>query len=239
MELADLLPKIGPMELPQIVEAFGQSQDAELGTRLLNGLSQAKGLANLRADILRTAVEGYQPDVRASIDALIEGGVSGLEEQQAKLDGLLAKLPQGDVVRGQAVFNGSETACLSCHTIGYDGGRIGPDLTRIGEIRERRDLLEAIVFPSASFVRSYEPIVAMTSSESITGVPIEESGTHLLLAVSADEQVRIPRADVEEVRPGTVSVMPAGLDEHLSTGQLADLLAFLEATQWGPNRSSP
>ena len=165
--------------------------------------------------------------------------MSGLEEQQAKLDGLLAELPQGDVVRGQAVFNSSETACLSCHTIGYDGGQIGPDLTRIGEIRERRDLLEAIVFPSLSFVRSYEPIVAVTDGESINGVPIEESETHLLLAVSADEQVRIPRASVEEVRPGTVSVMPAGLDDQLSTGQLADLLAFLEATQWGPNRSRP
>ena len=238
-ELADLLPEIGPMELPRLVEAFGQSQDSELGIRLLNGLSHASGLANLRADILRTAVEGYQPDVRAAIDALIEGGVSGLEEQQAKLDGLLAELPQGDVVRGQAVFNSSETACLSCHTIGYDGGQIGPDLTRIGEIRERRDLLEAIVFPSLSFVRSYEPIVAVTDGESINGVPIEESETHLLLAVSADEQVRIPRASVEEVRPGTVSVMPAGLDDQLSTGQLADLLAFLEATQWGPNRSRP
>ena len=238
-ELADLLPDIGPMELPRVVEAFGQSQDSELGARLLNGLSQAKGLANLRADILKAAVEAYPQEVRVALDALIEGGVAGLEEQNVKLDGMLTALPKGDIVRGQAVFNSSETACLSCHTIGYDGGRIGPDLTRIGEIRERRDLLEAIVFPSASFVRSYEPIVAVTSAESVNGVPIEESDTHLLLAVNADEQVRIPRADIEEVRPGTVSVMPSGLDEQLSTGELADLLAFLEATQWGPNRSRP
>ena len=238
-ELADLLPDIGPMELPQVVEAFGQSQDSDLGARLLNGLSHAKGLANLRADILKAAVEAYPQEVRVALDALIEGGVAGLEEQNVKLDGMLTALPKGDIVRGQAVFNSSETACLSCHTIGYDGGRIGPDLTRIGEIRERRDLLEAIVFPSASFVRSYEPIVAVTSAESINGVPIEESDTHLLLAVNADEQVRIPRADIEEVRPGTVSVMPSGLDEQLSTGELADLLAFLEATQWGPNRSRP
>ena len=239
MELAGLLPEIGPMELPRIVEAFGQSDDGQLGINLLDGLSQATGLANLRADILQTAVAGFPPDVRVAADALIEGGVAGLEEQRAKLDGLLAALPQGDVVRGQGVFNSSETACLSCHAIGYQGGRIGPDLTRIGEIRERRDLLEAIVFPSASFVRSYEPIVAVTGAESINGVPIEESETHLLLAVNADEEVRIPRADIEEVRPGTVSVMPSGLDEQLSTGQLADLLAFLEATQWGPNRSRP
>ena len=239
MDLASLLPEIGPMELPRVVEAFGQSRDGELGVRLLSGLSQAKGLANLRADILQAAVAGYPPEVRSALDALIEGGVAGLQGQMDRLDEMLADLPQGDIVRGQAVFNSSETACLSCHTIGYDGGRIGPDLTRIGEIRERRDLLEAIVFPSASFVRSYEPIVAVTNAESVNGVPIEESDTHLLLAVNADEQVRIPRADIEEVRPGTVSVMPSGLDEQLSTGQLADLLAFLEATQWGPNRSRP
>ena len=151
---------------------------------------------------------------------------------------MLASLEKGDIRRGQAVFNSSETACLACHSIGYQGGDIGPDLTRIGQIRERKDLLEAIVYPSASFVRSYEPVVAVTASDSISGVPIEETDSHLLLAVNADEQVRILRSDIEEVRPGTVSVMPSGLDEQLSRGQLADLLAFLEATQWGPPGSS-
>jgi hypothetical protein len=35
------------------------------------------------------------------------------------------------------------------------------------------------------------------------------------------------------VRPGTVSVMPQGLDEQLSREELADLLAFLKGTKWG------
>lgn len=234
MELAALLPEVGPMELPQLVEAFGQSDDAAVGERFADGLSQARGLANLRADIVESSARGYPPAIRERLDALLAGEVEGLVEQGAKLDTMLASLGKGDIVRGQAVFNSSESACLACHTIGYQGGKVGPDLTRIGQIRTRRDLLEAIVYPSASFVRSFEPIIAVTESESVNGVPLEESETHVLLAVNADDRVRLLRSEIQEIRPGTVSVMPSGMEEQLSQGELADLLAFLEATQWGP-----
>ena len=43
----------------------------------------------------------------------------------------------------------------------------------------------------------------------------------------------IARADIVDMRPGTVSVMPAGLDQQLSHQELADLIAFLKATKWG------
>lgn len=35
------------------------------------------------------------------------------------------------------------------------------------------------------------------------------------------------------MRPGTVSVMPAGLNEQLSKQDLADLVTFLKNTKWG------
>jgi hypothetical protein len=37
------------------------------------------------------------------------------------------------------------------------------------------------------------------------------------------------------MRPGTVSIMPAGLETQLSKQELADLLAFLKGTKWGAN----
>ena len=232
--LAELLPEVGPMELPRLVEAFGQSSDSEVGVRLADGLAKSSGLANLRADIMASAARGYPSETREALDSLLQGEVAGLAEQQAKLDAMLASIGPGDIVRGQEIFNSSEAACLSCHAIGHQGGTIGPGLTRIGEIRSRRDLLEAIVYPNASFVRSYEPIVAVTAGGVHSGVRLEETETHLVLAVNADDHVRIRRGDIEEIRPGTVSVMPSGLDAQLSRTALADLLAFLEATQWGP-----
>lgn len=234
LELAGRLPDASPMELPVLAKAFGQAGDLELGEAFLDGLSRAKGLANLRADILETVGHVYPASVREDLDDLLAGQVSGLVQQSQQLDDLLATLGDGDIRRGQEVFNSSETACLACHSIGYQGGKIGPDLTSIGRIRTRKDLLEAIMYPSASFVRSYEPIVVQTAAESFSGVALNETDTHLLLATNADEQVRVFRSEIEEVRPGTVSVMPSGLDEQLTRGELADLLAFLEATQWGP-----
>jgi hypothetical protein len=41
--------------------------------------------------------------------------------------------------------------------------------------------------------------------------------------------VRIARADVKAMRPGQLSIMPAGLYQQLSEQDLADLVAFLRA----------
>ena len=100
-------------------------------------------------------------------------------------------------------------------------------------VSEERDLLEAIVYPSASFVRSYEPmIVATKDGEDYSGVLTKDAEDEIALASGPNADVRIPRAEISEMRPGTISVMPAGLDDQLTKQELADLIAFLKATQW-------
>ena len=116
--------------------------------------------------------------------------------------------------------------------MGYKGGNIGPDLSRIGKIRNERDLLEAIVFPSVSFVRSYEPILVVTrAGKQFNGLIRQETPNEIVLATGAREEARIAREDIEEIRPSTVSIMPAGLDTQLTKQQIADLIAFLKAKQ--------
>ena len=229
--LTAALPTAGPMELPALVEAYGRSADAAVGETWVAALESARGLANLRPDILETAAAGYPEPIRAKAAALLADRDHGGDAE--RLEALLAALPDGDIRRGQAVFNSAEAACSSCHAIGYLGGRIGPGLTKIGEIRSRRDLLEAVVFPSASFVRSFEPLVIETADDIYNGVPIEEDDAHITLALNANDQARIARASIEEIRPGTVSIMPSGLADQITRQELADLLAFLEGTRWG------
>ena len=150
--------------------------------------------------------------------------------QRASLDKMLAALEKGDIRRGQAVFHSDKAACFSCHAIGYRGGNIGPDLTQVGRIRDARDLLESIVYPSASFVRSYEPVVVTTTTgKTHSGLIRKETPEEIILAISATEQVRIPRGRIEAMAPGKVSVMPAGMDKVLTPRELADLVAFLKA----------
>ena len=139
-------------------------------------------------------------------------------------------LTTGDIRRGQLVFHSEKAACYSCHAIGYRGGNVGPDLTRIGSVRSDRDLLEAIVFPSASLVRSFEPIAVATNDGKVyNGLLRGETADELRLATGVNQEARIARREIDEIRPSTVSIMPAGLDQQLTHQELADLVAFLKA----------
>ena len=115
---------------------------------------------------------------------------------------------------GRDVFFGARAACSACHTVNGEGGRIGPDLSKIGAIRTGRDLLEAIVFPSASFVRGYEPyLVADRDGRQYTGTLARETVEAIFLHTTEGAEVRIPRASLEELQQGRVSIMPQGLDD--------------------------
>jgi putative heme-binding domain-containing protein len=92
--------------------------------------------------------------------------------------------------------------------MGYVGGTVGPDLTRIGGIRTERDLLESIVFPNASFVRSYEPVRVVTTDErTFNGVLKKDAPDEIVVVVAADKEERIARADVASITPSSVSLM--------------------------------
>ena len=230
--LADSLKTAGPLELSRVLAAFDNGSDEEVGLKMIAALGQSKALSSLRADVLRPRLEKYPQPVKKQGEALLAKLNLDAARQSARLEELLASLEGGDIRRGQAVFNSQKAACSSCHAIGYLGGKVGPDLTKIGQIRAPRDLLEAIIYPSASFVRSYEPLMVITKSgERQSGVVREDAPDEVVLATSATEEVRIPRSEIAEMRPGTVSVMPSGLDEQLTRQELADLLAFLKATR--------
>src|SRR4029453_17385471 len=136
----------------------------------------------------------------------------------------------GDVGHGRNIFFGKRVACSSCHTIGAEGGHVGPDLTSIGSIRSGHDLLEAIVFPSASFVPGHEVYRVKTknSSEVLSGV-IADDPNAVILVTGPNAEIRIPRDQIASMEPSTVSLMPEGLDTSLAQQELTDLLAFLQA----------
>lgn len=234
--LAGTVREIGPLELPKVLAAFERSSAESIGLKLVESLKDSKGLSGLRPESLRPRLTNFPEVVRVRAEALLAGMNPDAAKQSARLEALLAEVHgQGDVRRGQAIFNSAKTACAACHAIGYLGGKVGPDLTRISEIRSERDLLEAIVFPSASFVRSYEPVLVSTrDGEEHSGVLRKDGADEVILATGPATEVRLARADIVEMRPGSVSVMPQGLDEQLSRQELADLLAFLRNTRWGP-----
>ena len=228
LALTDSVRTAGPLELPTLLGAFEKGGDEALGAALTKALEDARSLANLRADTLESVLEKFPASVQEKGEALLASLDVDRAEQRAHLEELAAALGGGDPRRGKEVFKSSKAACAECHRMGYLGGRIGPDLTRVGKIRSERDLLESLVYPSATFVRSYEPVVVVTARDTYNGVPLEETEESILLATGADEQVRVVRDAIEELRPGTVSIMPSGLEEELTRQELADLIAFMK-----------
>jgi len=232
--LATSLRSATPIELPRLLRAFANGGDERVGLAMVAALRDSKSRSSIRADVLKPILAKYPPSVQRAGDELLASVTADVAEEVRRIDTLLATLPAGQIARGQAVFNSAKVACSSCHAIGYIGGRIGPDLTRIGEVRTERDLLEAIVFPSASFARGYEPVVIRTRDGEVrTGVLRNNDLPDEVVLGSEREDIRIPRADIVEMQPGTVSLMPPGLADQLTAQELADLLAFLKATRWG------
>jgi putative membrane-bound dehydrogenase-like protein len=230
LRLAGALATAGPLEVDRLLGVFEQSSDELLGLALIKALSESPAQSSLRVDALKAHMAKYGPAVQTEAEALYARLNVDAAKQKARLEQLLTTLSAGDVRRGQLTFHSEKAACYSCHAIGYRGGNVGPDLTRIGSIRSERDLLEAIVFPSASFVRSFEPIAVATSDGKVyNGLIRGETADELHLATGVNQEARINRREIEEIRPSTVSVMPAGLDQQLTPQELADLVAFLRA----------
>jgi putative membrane-bound dehydrogenase-like protein len=229
--LTESLKAVGPMELDRLLEAYAGSSDEAVGLALVAALKASPSArAGLRVEMVKPRLAKYGAKVRQRAEELYALLDADAARQRARLEGLLGTLKGGDVRRGQAVFNSQKAACSSCHAIGYLGGNVGPDLTHVGAIRTERDLLEAIVLPSASFVRSYEPVQVTTRSGKVyNGVLKKDAPDEVELATNATERVRLARDEIEDVQPSKVSIMPAGLDQQLTPRDLADLVAFLKA----------
>ncbi|PYJ02956.1 MAG: dehydrogenase [Verrucomicrobia bacterium] len=235
LALAGTLQDLGPLEVPKLLPAYEHCSNEAVGLKLIAALKESKAISSLRPDLLKPVLAKYPASVQQPGSELLALLNADAAKQSAHLEELLPSLKNGDIRRGQAVFNSQKAACFTCHALGYQGGHVGPDLTKIGEVRTERDLLEAIVYPSASFVRSYEPYVVTTKSEeTYTGVLRKDAADEVVLATGADTEVHVGRDDIRDMHPGSVSLMPAGLDQQLTKQELADLLAFLKATKWGP-----
>ena len=229
--LCDVVHAAGPLEMNRLFQPFAQSQDEQLGLRLITSLRESANLTAVRIDLLREALAKYSPPVQQAIVELESLVNIDAAAQRQRIEELLPQVAKGDVRRGHSVFYSTKAACAACHKLGYAGGSNGPELSHIGKTRTERDLLESILFPSLSFVRSYEPMQIVTQDgKTLNGVIRDETSQEFVVATGPDQVVRLPRADVDQIQPSKVSIMPTGLDKQLTTQELADLVAFLKDT---------
>jgi putative heme-binding domain-containing protein len=226
-QLVETVAHAGPLELPALLRAFERSSRGDVGAGLVKSLGASKSLTSLTPAGLTAALAKYPDDVRRAGAELVKKINPDADAQAAKLKELEPLLAGGSPNRGQSVFFSKTATCATCHAVGGNGAHVGPDLSHIASIRSPRDLLESVVFPSASFARGYEPFVVQTKSNQVlAGVIAAETADAITLRTPAE--VRVPRASIKTMRQDRVSIMPQGLDAQLSKQELSDLLAFLQ-----------
>lgn len=136
----------------------------------------------------------------------------------------------GDPAAGRALFfdETGVAACATCHRVGDEGGRVGPELTEIAGTRTTRFIVEALLEPDASIAGGYETVlVETTTGLLVEGVLVRETADSVWIAGATGEQTALARTEIGRSRERETSLMPGNLAELLTVQQLHDLLAYL------------
>jgi putative heme-binding domain-containing protein len=135
----------------------------------------------------------------------------------------------GNAVRGREIFNDEQrAACVKCHSVDGTAGKAGPDLFAVGDTFPRRELINAVLEPSASIAIGYgTTIVETKSGDEFQGIVKETTPNALELACADGKRVRIATRDIAQQRGSLVSLMPDGLQAGLSRQEFGDLIEYL------------
>lgn len=181
----------------------------------------------------------------ASTDAdlirIIRNGVPGTamppvnmpEEQAARIVAYLRSVAKnrrsdiaaGDLVRGKALFEG-KGKCVTCHRVNGVGGRLGPELSRIGQVRRSVELEQSMLEPQAEVLptsRFYR--VVTRDGATVTGRLLNHD-TFTVQLLDGSEQLRaFVKADLRE-QGFVASPMPSARGT-LAPQEVTDVVAYL------------
>lgn len=136
----------------------------------------------------------------------------------------------GSAEAGRSIF---EKTCAPCHRFGEAiGNDVGPELTSIASRFKRRDVLEAILWPSKVISDQYKSeMFEMKDGSVVSGVVVRENAAQVFVrtAASPERPAAVPKAQIVNRGESNVSLMPAGLLEGRTQEEIASLLAFVTA----------
>ncbi len=211
-----------------------------------NGAAElAKALADkkLPAEVAKVGVRTVRTSAReapALVEALTRAGNLGTGPRQlseAEMRRLIEEVVKsGDPARGERVFRRADMLCLKCHAIAGAGGQVGPDLVSIGASAPVDYLIDSILLPSKAIKENYGSLIVETKKGQVfTGIKARETQTELVLRNAEDKEISIPINQIDSRENSKKSLMPEGLADTLTHGELVDLVRFLsELGKVGP-----
>ncbi len=135
---------------------------------------------------------------------------------------------EGDAGRGKELFHMPQLACALCHSVDGSAGKAGPDLFAAGDAFGRRDLVDAVLDPSASIAPGYGTTVVETiEGPMFQGILKGSTAAGVELMGPDGKLIPIPAEDIKQQSGVAVSLMPDGLHTTLSLQEFTDLIEYL------------
>ena len=138
---------------------------------------------------------------------------------------------RGDATRGEQMFWAKDRGnCGQCHMVGPRGGRIGPNLTRIGASRSVTALEREIRKPAEVIPVGFETVTVVTKDgRRIRGTRKNEDTFSVQVMTAGEDILSFAKKDVEVVPEPERSLMPAYGPERLSDADLTDVVRYLRS----------
>ena len=134
--------------------------------------------------------------------------------------------PRGNAENGQRIFRAN---CASCHLVNGVGGRLGPDLSRIGVARARDTIVRRIRGAVEDFRPGYEPVtLTQNNGQAIHGVKKNEDLFSVQIMDTRERIQGYEKDQMKEVKDDTQSAMPAFGVDRLSQSDLDDVVRYLQ-----------
>lgn len=224
--------------LPGIVEPIFKSGSINEQQKMLSVLGEMplKKSQDVLSSLINQGVNNMLSNaVILDLSEAIEAtGSEALIAQLGKLksngDGLDAyaeTLDGGNRRAGYIYFNNNSTGqCVRCHSINGGGGTVGPALDNIGNVLSRKQLLEALILPSARLSPGYGMVtVTLKDGQQVTGILEEETEDELILRTSDAEPMEIALSRIDK-RQNMASGMPP-MGSLMSKREIRDVIEYL------------
>ena len=138
----------------------------------------------------------------------------------------------GDATRGKSLYE-SKGNCASCHRVNGVGSRLGPDLSKIGQLRRAADLEQSLIDPAVEVLptsRFYR--VVTKNGTTITG-RLLNIDTFTVQIMDPKEELRsFVKADLKE--HGFAPTPMPSYKRTLSPQELADVVSYLVSLKGRP-----
>lgn len=183
-------------------------------TMSLLGAIEAKKVSatEMPATVVRTLAQNKDEAIRNRATKAI-GRIREADADKLKVIAEKRKIVLNGKVDLAAGREVARRTCFTCHKMYGEGAEVGPDLTGVG--RHNLDaLLANIIDPNQIIGNGYENVEIETrDGRVVQGRLVENTDTRVKLLAAGPKEDTVARADIENLRVSTVSVMPEGLEQ--------------------------